>query len=339
MRRPERFGRLLRLAFTCAVLAAALASTPVAAAGTLAVDPPSGAPGQMLMAIGSGFPGGQAIELRWDGATLPAGGSSADDGAFEIPFTIPAGAAVGGHELRACIRGNCSLAPPFTVAVTLAPSAGPSATPVATPPPASEPAPSASAGPPPSPSAAPTGVVSPGPVESGSPGPSLTASGEPSPAASSSGVIAAPSVAPTGIPAGPTDPDTFGRLKQAWPWLLVAGGGLGLALLALYVVLSRNDARALKTKTGHALEGHGSEKWLKGDTTQFGPGDADVLAADTAVPEAARTPKLYEAAAKGTHATPQSGPGAEAGTSASDADPTTEASKDVKVKGKKIGEN
>ena len=282
--------RRIALGACLAFLATALTSAPATAAGTLTVDPPSGAHGQVLTAHGSGIPAGQLVTLRWDGVILPETGTSADDGTFEIGFAIPASAAVGGHELRACIRNDCSVATPFTVAVVLAaPSSNPTDAPTPQP---SAPASAA-------PSSPPESTTPSAPATSSTPDASASAS----PAASASGVIAAPTAEPTLVPAGPTDPDTLGRLKQAWPWLLIAGGGLGLALLALYVVLTRNDTRVLMSRTGPPLEGHGSEKWLKDRTVQLGPDEpAGDLTAGTA-------------------------------------EPTAEATKDVKVKGKKIGEN
>lgn len=313
MRRP----RVLGSASVIALVASALVSGPVAAAGTLTVEPPSGVPGQTLTAKGSHSFGVQLVTLRWDSTDLQQTGSSGSDGMFEIPFTVPAGAAVGGHVLRACVRGDCSITPPFTVAVTLPPpSANP--TPAATP----------AASPPASPIPSSVPSLSPGPVESASPG----TSAEPTADASASGAIAGPTVVPTALPA---DPNTPGGVKLAWPWLLVVGGVLGLLILALYVLLGRN------------------EKWLRGETNPgFDEKAPESLTADNGPPKAGKTPKLYEAMTRGTHAPPKppdelirheathAGDAADAVDQPdADAPSAPKASKEVKLKGKNIGEN
>lgn len=350
MRRQAAAGSVAAIV----LLLAGFASGPVAAAGTLTVEPPSGVPGQTLTAKGSGFPAGQHIELRWDGTGLPEGGPSGEDGSFEIAFAIPSAAAVGGHELRACIRGNCSLAPPFTVAViaapppTIVPSANPSAAP--TPPPStpSSPAPSTPSG-----SALPTRD----PAASASPGASVSpdasastdASASPAVQASASGGLAGQTVAPTALPG---DPDAPGTVKVQFPWDRVLVAGLvGLSVLLLFYAWASNDNRLLRSRSGNTMEGTSNEKWMKDRTAQgVAPKPHEVITAggDASAPTP-KTPKLYEAMTKGTHAPPAAPqadaavePGAAAEPSpdaAPGAEPDSDPSKDVKLKGKKIGEN
>jgi hypothetical protein len=235
-----RLTVLCAIAFVTFVLAG-----PVAAAGTLAVTPASGAPGDQLTASGTGIAAGQPVTLQWDGNTSVGQGSSGTDGSFSIQFAIPANATPGGHQLRACIRSDCSIAPPFTVAVTtVSASGGPSPSPAptgeASGPPDASPGASGSPGSSASPSEASSPAPSDSPVGSGQI-PSEVPSGEPSPAASASGVIAAPTPTATAMP---STPGSNGRPSVALPWLLLVGAVLGLLLLGLYVVLQRSEVEA-----------------------------------------------------------------------------------------------
>jgi len=246
-----RARRLIAGLVGAAVLLA-LVAAPAAAAATLTVSPQSGVPGQVLHAIGSGFSGEQQIKLQWDAGFLPETGSSDSSGSFDIAFAIPSAASLGGHVLRACIRGVCSQAVPFTVSVvpgTPSPVASPS--PDASAPPSAEPSSSASA-----PPSAPPDGSSPSP---GAPSDAVS----PDPAASPSAIVA-PSLAPTVLPADPSAP---GTIKAQFPWLRIAIAGIFALGVLLIVVAAVN------------------EKWLKGSGGKvFDRGSEAAVPAEAAAP-------------------------------------------------------
>lgn len=299
-------GRHVVAGVTAAVALLAVAVMPAVAAATLTVSPPSGAPGQVLHAIGSGFSADQQIKLQWDAGFLPEAGTSDSSGAFDIPFAIPTVATLGGHVLRACIRGVCSQAVPFTVSVV-----------AGTPPPVSTPVPSASAASSVSPEPSnQSSEPSPGVTPSGSAAPSNSAapttSESPLPAASASSVIG-PTVAPTALPAEPGAP---GTIKVKFPWDRIAIAGIfGLGVL-LIVVAAAN------------------EKWLKGTGGKvFDRESAHDLAAGSDAPSAGKAPKRVPPGIAPGHGGPAD---VEAST---EAKPALDATKDVKLKGKNIKEN
>jgi hypothetical protein len=242
-------ARLLALCANVFVILALV--PPVAAAGTLTVTPTSGGPGEQLTASGTGVAGGEPVTLQWDGNTAVGQGSSTNDGTFSIQFTIPTSATPGGHQLRACIRSDCSIAPPFTVAVTTTPASAPPSTTPAPTGDASSTGPSGSPGSSGVPSEAPSAGTSESPTAIGSPAASEVPSGAASPDASASGAVVAPTLGPTAIAASPTGADPFSRVNVALPWLLLVGAVLGFLLLGLYVVLQRNDGRGVN---GEAAE-------------------------------------------------------------------------------------
>lgn len=346
-----RVRRLVTGSLGAGLLLAILA-WPVFAAASLTVMPAVGAPGQLLTASGTHDFGVQQITLQWDGFDLSERGSSDVSGNFSIQFAIPSGANPGGHQLRVCIRGDCTFAPPFTVAV-IAGTPPPNPTPassVSTPPITPAPSgPGASTTPssPPSVSAAPADS----PVASAGATPSDGVSAAPD--ASPTGGLAVPSIAPTSVP---SEPKPAGTIKVQFPWdriAIAAVFGLGVLLIFLAAV---------------------NEKWLKGSGGMFFgkgtyPTDSTGEDAPMKTPKlyeaaakgthAPKTPKLYEAAAKGTHAPPGDEPTAPSvseiiitkmvdggdpaipsdASSDSNAEPDPDASKDVKLKGKNIGEN
>jgi hypothetical protein len=318
-----------------AMLATVLMSAPVVAAAVLSVEPPSGVPGAMLVAKGAGYPANQAIRLRWDGGFLPETGSSDGFGGFAIPFAIPTSAAPGGHQLRACVRSACSLAPPFTVAVVAAP--GPTLTPKPTVAPTPPP-------PTPAPSLAPTAEPSPAPTAELTPAPTPTAGVTPTagdtPAAPSAGFVTDPPGTPTVLPTAlPADPSAPGTVKVQFYWdSAVFAGLLTLAVVAVVAIGAKN------------------EKWFRGSSGKiFVRRSFQIFTAGKDAP--AKGPKLYEAMS--THAPPMpptdlvqheathaadTGSGAGNDTDADaviapDAGTEADASKDVKLKGKNIGEN
>lgn len=75
---------------------------------TLTVVPGSGAAGDVVQLIGSGYtPGGYDGAIRWNGSddgtlTIPSGG------AFTVPYTIPAGAGVAVHTITVCSLHPCA---------------------------------------------------------------------------------------------------------------------------------------------------------------------------------------------------------------------------------------
>jgi hypothetical protein len=150
------------------------------------------------------------------------------------------------------------------------------------------------------------------------------------------------------VPAGPTVP---GKVKVQFPWDRIAVASVFALGVLLIVVAAAN------------------EKWLKGSSGNwFNRGSRQIITAGKDAQP--KTPKLFEASAKGTHAPPAAGEGtppqvseiaitkitdagpgagpesaATADAEPADAEPSTEANpeadatKDVKLKGKNIGEN
>ena len=227
----------------------AVVVVPALAAATLTVSPPSGVPGQVLHAIGSGFSADQQIQLQWDAGFLPETGTSDHSGAFDIPFLIPSAASHGGHVLRACIRGVCSQAVPFTVSVV-----------AGTPPPIESPSPAASA--PPSSEASPPASA---PPDGASPSTAPSDAGSPAPGASASGAVVVPTVLPTTLPADPSVP---GTVKVQFPWDRIAVAGVFALGVLLIVVAAAN------------------EKWLKGSGGKaFDRGSRQILTAGPDAPE------------------------------------------------------
>lgn len=298
MRHATAFGAGLSLA----MLATLLLSAPVAAAAVLSVEPPSGMPGEMLVAKGAGYPANQAIGLQWDGGFLPEIGSSDRYGDFAIPFAIPTSAAPGGHQVRACVPRVCSLAPPFTVAVLAMPG------PTVTPNPTVAPTP-----PTPTPGATSTSTAthSATPTETPSPTPAATLP-TPSPTPVATSPVAAAGESPAPAPAPKVN-----RFQATFIWLTV----IGVLLIGIIVA-----ARWIRV----------AHPWKTRKTFQI----------FTAGKDPATAPKLYEMMVKGTHRpagpdAPASPPSSVAleheATHAADAD--ADASSDVKLTGKKIGEN
>lgn len=236
-----------------AVLATAVA--PAVAAATLTVSPQSGVPGQVLHAIGSGFSGDQQIKLQWDAGFLPETGSSDSSGSFDIAFAIPSAASLGGHVLRACIRGVCSQAVPFTVSVV-----------PGTPPPVASPSPSTEASALPSSEPSSSGSA---PPDGSSPSPAAPSDAV-SPVPSTTGAVVVPTVAPTLLPADPSSP---GTVTVQFPWLRIAIAGI-FALGVLLIAVAAVNEKWLKGSGGKVFDRGSPSDLLQHEATHAGDGEA-----------------------------------------------------------------
>jgi hypothetical protein len=121
------------------------AATASAAVPTLSVSPTGGAPGQTVVATGSGFPGRTALAFTWDGAPSQSLSSrTRRNGSFSVSLTLPQlaagkhslGVTAGSAHASAPVQFN-SVSP--TPSLTPTPSLIPTASPTSTPPPAASP--------------------------------------------------------------------------------------------------------------------------------------------------------------------------------------------------------
>ncbi len=133
------------------------AATASAAVPTLRVSPTTGAPGQTVVATGSGFPGRTALTFTWDGAPPQSPTSrTRRNGTFSVSLTLPQlpagkhslGVAAGSAQASAPVQFNRvsptpSLTPTASRTSTSPPAASPTGTPA--PPPTATPLPTQTA--------------------------------------------------------------------------------------------------------------------------------------------------------------------------------------------------
>ena len=115
------------------ILAVSLAVTGLTnqayAVATLTVSPTSGPPGTSVTVTGAGFPANTFVDLLFDTSAQTNATASAS-GAFTKSMTIPAGATVGPHKIKATFGTSEIPETPFTVTsstptITLSPISGP----------------------------------------------------------------------------------------------------------------------------------------------------------------------------------------------------------------------
>lgn len=220
--------RRLRVALVIGVVIGVFAPvTPVLAAPALNVTPSSGVIGATLTANATGFTPGGPVAFWWDNASILEVVTANGSGGATIEFTIPAGASVGQHFVRACDGSFCpggSVPPPYADdAVTVVTKATPRPTrprPTATPKPTPTPTPRPTRTP--GPSVSPTIGPTDGPTAPPTPGPSPTSPGLPIP----SFPLAGPSPTPTtpayvAITPAPQPPGNVTVPESDWPNLWV----------------------------------------------------------------------------------------------------------------------
>ena len=108
---------------------------PVAGAALLTLDPPSGARGATVKAIGSGFPADCTISILWDGEEIRSATSLSTT--FLIEFRVPGDATIGPHTVTMAVTDSepAGCAPSvhdkanFTVVVSVTPTPIPTPTP------------------------------------------------------------------------------------------------------------------------------------------------------------------------------------------------------------------